>query len=223
VASSGLRLVPFVCALASGPARGAEQDAAARGNFLAGQAYFSRGEYRLAIAAFRAARDELDRPELDYNIALAQERLGDAARAVGAYERYLERRPDATDRAEIEQRIRGLRPHIGYLKVSRHPRSASLLLDGEPVPETEETLRATGGPHTVTLVSGTRHLDEARAIVEPGPTRVVSLRAARSRWWIGVAVAGVALAGAAVGLGVGLTTTRVAPPQQGNLGVLAVP
>src|SRR4051794_469646 len=102
----------------------------ARGHFRTGVAYFDRGEYAKALSEFKAARALSGRPELDFNIAKAYERLGDAARALSYYERYFQARPDAGPDAEAREQLEALRRRVGKLRITTAP-EAHLTVDGE--------------------------------------------------------------------------------------------
>jgi tetratricopeptide (TPR) repeat protein len=81
----------------------------------------ARGFYEQGVAAFRAgdfatARELFERaylldpsPILLFNLARANEELGDAGKATEYFQMYLDREPDAPDRAEVEQRMRALK------------------------------------------------------------------------------------------------------------------
>jgi tetratricopeptide (TPR) repeat protein len=219
VAALTLPLRPAVAAPLS------DTELAARGHYQAGTVYFQRGEYRRAVAAFLAAREQYDRPELDYNLGLAYERLGDAARALDAYERYLQRRPDADNRKEVETRTRALAALTGHITLEHQPVATRLLLDNEPIEvDGAGRLRATQGKHLLAVVRGEQHLEDREVRVSAGGvTRLALDRRPRSLWWVGVLVGGLAVAGLGVGLGVGLTRNNTEPAKEGTLGVHGVP
>jgi tetratricopeptide (TPR) repeat protein len=206
---------------------------AARGHFEAGRVYFGRGEWRRALEEFRAAARDLDRPEFDYNIAKSYDRLGDAARAVDYYRRYLAKRPDAADRAEVEQNVAALRARVGELVLETHTAGAALSVDDDPVAP-GVALALTEGKHRagarkdgflprtadLTLRGG----ETRRLTLVPIAPPVVVLRRP-SRWWIGVLVAGAAvLAAGAVLTGVLVARAEASDLYSGNVppGVVSV-
>ncbi|HTM44122.1 MAG TPA: tetratricopeptide repeat protein, partial [Polyangiaceae bacterium] len=69
----------------------------ARKLFVDAQAAFAAGEYQKAIDLFRRADAVNPRPELEYNIGLAYDQMGDSASALAAYRSYLRRSPDTAD------------------------------------------------------------------------------------------------------------------------------
>jgi tetratricopeptide (TPR) repeat protein len=77
----------------------------ARRHFEAGARYYQEGKYAEAIAEFEEIRKIKDTPNLDYNIARANDRLGNTDAALVAYRRYLTAASEARDAAEIRARI----------------------------------------------------------------------------------------------------------------------
>jgi tetratricopeptide (TPR) repeat protein len=91
--------------LMSHAAQAQDVKAQAKQHFSAGEARFKAGDYRAAIAEFGAADQLVPSPILSYNIGLCHERLGEDDLAVQRYRDYLVRRPDAANRAQVEDRI----------------------------------------------------------------------------------------------------------------------
>ena len=206
---------------------------AAQAHYEAGSTYFEQGDLRRAIVEFRAAQRDDDRPALDRNLGVCYEHLGDAARAVYHFRRYLDRSPASDERAELERRIATLLVHTGRLAVRTSTPDAHVTLDDEPIalPLTED-LVVTGGPHRlvatregalghsveVQIVDGTR----TEVAIDP-VVPVAAPRRKRHGLAIGLGVAGGAvLIGTAVVLGVVLGTRDQRSPYVGNLGVITV-
>lgn len=85
----------------------------------AGSAAFRKGDYATALGHYEKASAIKASPKLHYNIAVCHHRLmisakGDDARvfhndqAIGAYNRYIEANPNAPDRHEVAETVRGL-------------------------------------------------------------------------------------------------------------------
>lgn len=81
----------------------------ARTFFDRGTKLYAAGHYRAAAAAFTAALQLSDAPELHYNLAVTAERLGETADALDHYHAYLDALPEAPDRAEVQSRLSALR------------------------------------------------------------------------------------------------------------------
>lgn len=216
-------LVLAVASLARAQAPEDPKVRAARGHFQAGQVYFQQGDFRRALVEFQKAARDVDLPALDYDIARSWDRLGDAARAVERYERYLARAGDAEDRAQVAARVRELRPLVGTITIASKVAGAAVTLDGEAIEATRlgQPLRVTSGAHTLaaskdghlTRTVEVRVAGEQSVTVEVDPTpiapqkiteKVVVIEKQKApRWWIGVVVGAVAVAaGAAITTGV---------------------
>ncbi|MSP58883.1 MAG: tetratricopeptide repeat protein [Myxococcales bacterium] len=99
-----------VLAKPAGTAKDGGPLAQAKAHFLKGREAYEAGDYIAAIREFQAAQALSPSPLLDYNIGLAQEQFGDRKQAVAHYRAYLEAKPDATNRPDVEQRIAALDP-----------------------------------------------------------------------------------------------------------------
>jgi tetratricopeptide (TPR) repeat protein len=78
---------------------------AAQQLFRQGLEAFEKGRHDAAVKDFGAAYELLPLPEFLFNIALAYRMDGKCRQARLAYQRYLEVRPNAPNRAKVEQRI----------------------------------------------------------------------------------------------------------------------
>src|SRR5438067_8608833 len=87
------------------PAGGDEAMAQAKQHFETGRNAYNAGDYVTAIREFKAAEALRPSPILDYNIGLANEKLGKKRVAVKYYKRYLEQMPNAPNRPEVDGRI----------------------------------------------------------------------------------------------------------------------
>lgn len=76
---------------------------AAREHYDKGLALYHVADYPGAEAEFRAALALADAPELLFNLAQCARNLGDHARALELYHAFLERKPDAENRAKVEE------------------------------------------------------------------------------------------------------------------------
>jgi hypothetical protein len=61
------------------------------------------------VRYFERAHELSGRPQLLFNIGATFERMGERARAIDAFERYLREVPDAHNRSEVEERLHMLR------------------------------------------------------------------------------------------------------------------
>lgn len=96
-------VVATLCPVA---ARAQTADAEARQHFSTGRDAFSRGDFATAVTEFERAYTLSRRAQLLYNIGTTYERLHRWEEARSALQRYLDAVPEATDRAEVEGRLR---------------------------------------------------------------------------------------------------------------------
>jgi tetratricopeptide (TPR) repeat protein len=103
----------LVVVLLAGSNAGAIEDedlaaARARTLFERGMSHFQAAEYDSAIAMWEEAFRTKPAPEFLYNIGQAYRRLRRPDQALPYYRRYLELRPDALNRGDVERIIAGL-------------------------------------------------------------------------------------------------------------------
>ncbi|HJL02562.1 MAG TPA: PEGA domain-containing protein [Polyangiaceae bacterium LLY-WYZ-15_(1-7)] len=129
-----------------------EERQQAREAYAQGQELFRAGQFEESLASFERAYELIPNPVVLLGVAEASERTGDVTRTIEALEGYLEGRPDAPDRADVEARLERLRAIPGQIFVSTDPQGATIVLDGEDTGEvTPATLEAGAGDHVVSL------------------------------------------------------------------------
>lgn len=87
------------------PAEDPEPLEAARAAFEAGQTAYEAGRFEEAATQFERSFALSQEPDILFNLANAYDRLRRDREALESYRRYLELRPDTSDRAQIEARI----------------------------------------------------------------------------------------------------------------------
>jgi hypothetical protein len=215
-----------------------EELEAARAHYLAGKAYFVGGNLLRALREFQAAAANMDLPELDYNLALTYDKLGNAARAIEFYNRYRARRPDDVQARELVGRVTELQSKVGHVSIVTTVPGATFGLDDEPLEASKlnAAFPVTAGMHRLVASKDGYHSraieihvtagQEIRVDLDPIPPqtivqrteRVIVERPARVRWWIPVVVVGsVLVAGGAITAGVLASRTQVSPPYRGNV------
>jgi tetratricopeptide (TPR) repeat protein len=177
-------LVAFVLALwtntSSPPAAFAQDDIeAAKAHFSRGTRLYQVGEYRQASEEFKAAHLAKPDPAFLYNIAQCHRQLGELEQAVTLYRRYLAGSPNASNRAEVEDRIADLEA-----QVAAHKRGVS----------------ASPLPGRVPPVSVQPIADAAVANPQPAGSSLRYLR------WVAAGVT-LALAGGAIASGLSASST----------------
>lgn len=144
------------------------------------QAVSAYGErrYKDAILLFQQADGLRPNPAFSFNIGIAYEDMGDSAMALHYYRQYLRQLPKASDRDEVDQRIRRLERAIAdkglqQVTILSNPSSAVVKLDGKPRGLTPWTGEIAPGLHTVTLTLA-GYEDETREFDLP-PTRAIDV------------------------------------------------
>lgn len=118
-----LGVVPAGTALASS-ADDSSSTLLAKIHLQAGVAHFNAGEYADAEREMLRAYSLRHVPELKYNLAQCQERLGALDRALVSYQEYLRDRPDAPDALEVQRRTASLQERIKSGALPKPPASA---------------------------------------------------------------------------------------------------
>jgi tetratricopeptide (TPR) repeat protein len=93
------------------PAR-ADDVTSARDHFKRGQTHYGLGEFEQAAAEFREAYRLRDEPAILFNIAQSFRRAGNAREAYSYYSKFLERKPAASNRADVERFIEQMRRKV---------------------------------------------------------------------------------------------------------------
>jgi len=110
-----------------------DDDQRARQHYEAGEAYYQEGDYEGAVRELRRAYELSHRPQLFYNLYLAQERLGEFAEAAAHLEACLRETPGAADRELLERRLTNLRSRVeGAIAPTEEAPEALLPLGDEP-------------------------------------------------------------------------------------------
>ena len=168
----------FLVAILVGAAQADEDPTVqARQLFDSGRRHFDLAEYDAALADFKEAYRTKDDPVFLYNIALCHRLLGQKAEALRLFKNYLQRRPDAPNREDIERRIAALDDEIA----------------------SEARARASAESERMAAQQSEAFEKSAAAAVRPAEKPPLY-----KRWWLWTAVGGVVVVGLAVGLGVGL-------------------
>jgi len=104
----------------AGPAR-ADVKAEARTLYEQATAHYDRGEYDAAIGEFKQAYELTHEPGLLFNLAQTYRLKKDAHEALHFYQRYLELKPDATNRADAEAQMAKMKEAIAAEQPQKPP------------------------------------------------------------------------------------------------------
>jgi tetratricopeptide (TPR) repeat protein len=124
----------------------------ARKAYNQGQKAFDSGDYQEAKDAFQKAYDTVPNPVVLLSIAESQIHLKELDEAIANLERYLEERPGADDRAEVEKRIEEVKQTPAVLAIMSDPSGADISVDGiDTYKTTPAEIELAPGEHTVEL------------------------------------------------------------------------
>jgi Ni,Fe-hydrogenase III small subunit len=141
----------------------AEQREAARVAYDRGRKLFAENKFADARAAFQEAYDNVPNPIVLVSIGECQLRLGNFEDSHDAFTRYLEGRPDAPDRADVEKKLADIVAMPATLVITTAPAGASVKVDGQDSGKvTPAEIHVPRGLHTLELT-----LAGYTAITEP--------------------------------------------------------
>lgn len=125
----------------------------ARRAYAKGQNAFAQGDFAAAQTAFEEAYANVPNPIVLVSIGEAAAKQGKITTALAAYEQYLRVRPDAPDRADVEQKHAVLAQTPGEVAVTSEPAGADVIVDGRAVGQrTPTTLQIAPGAHRIEVV-----------------------------------------------------------------------
>lgn len=143
----------------------ADEAAQAKASYDEGVQAFRAQDYETALAHFERAHALDPSPILLYNMARANEELGRPAASIERFEQYLEAVPDASDRPEVERRVRVMRAIVDNIESNDR-----VALTATEVPPAPTSLRpfaygafAAGAVMAVVWIVGVVNLDSARS------------------------------------------------------------
>lgn len=139
--------------------------AVAKAAYDEGVGAFRGQDYETALAHFERAYALDPSPILLYNMARANEELGRPAASIERFEQYLEAAPDASDRGDVERRVRVMRAIVENIE-----QNDRVALTATEVPPAPTSLRpfaygalAAGAVMAVVWIVGVVNLDGARS------------------------------------------------------------
>jgi hypothetical protein len=195
----------------------------AKAHFNTGQLYYERGRYPDAAREFEEAYRLSNRPELLYNMGKSYDGIGDHARALAAYRRFLAAVTVSADRPAVTARVEQLAQLVGVVTVKASVEGSQVTVDGAVVGTTPlaDALELNPGTHKLTVVREGYATWRGDVVASPGQAQTVTclqvslVKVIRvevptekkvpiyKRWYlwtaIGVVVVGGVVAGAVVG------------------------
>jgi hypothetical protein len=140
------------CSTASAQAPTPKDKAHARELYALGQQMFRQGDFGGALRAFEDAYRSVPNPVVLLSVAECQVRIEQYTEAVVSLTRYLEERPQAPDRPQVEAQIQKLREKPGIVSVESTPPGANIWVDGLPTAlTTPADVELLAGDHVVVV------------------------------------------------------------------------
>jgi tetratricopeptide (TPR) repeat protein len=200
----------------------------ARDHYKRGLAAYGLGQFSEAALEYEAAFKLEPDPALLYNAAQAHRLGGNAHRALELYQSYLRLFGDgSTNRSEVERHIADLKKAVEAEKVaaSTPPTKPIILTPLEKPPEVTPELKSASRPalEPAAAQPAAQPLVPTKSKAPPSSVplaRAEETRSARPWWkrgWVWGAVAGIAVAGVAIGVGVALAPAKDPVPSMGSL------
>jgi hypothetical protein len=141
----------------------------AREAYAQGQRAFAQGEFAVAQAAFEEAFANVPNPIVLVSIAESAAKQGRVDVALAAYDKYLRLRPDAPDRADVEEKRSALAQTPGEITLTSEPPGADVTVDGQPTGKrTPALLQLSPGEHRIELALAGHAADPQALDVAPG-------------------------------------------------------
>lgn len=155
-----------------------EQIAQAREAYAAAEADYEAGRYAAAESSFWRAYNAVPNPVILVGLARSQARQGNYYGANGAFERYLAARPDAPDRAAIEEEMAEYASHTGTLHVETSRPGAAIQVDGSDTGEvTPADIELVAGDHMVVVNQRGQEVQQPIRVEEDGTSISIPLGA----------------------------------------------
>ncbi|MFT3928067.1 MAG: PEGA domain-containing protein [Myxococcales bacterium] len=150
--------------------------ARARELYTLGQQMFRQGDFAGAEKSFVDAYAAVPNPIVLLSIAECQVRTENFTEAVVTLSRYVSERPDAPDRAQVEEQIQKLKAKPGLVTVESTPAGATIWVDGQNSSRiTPADIELPAGDHVISVEAQGYNNAEQTVTVLIGSVQRVSL------------------------------------------------
>lgn len=148
----------------------------ARELYTMGQQMFRQGDFAGAQRNFEDAYRAVPNPIVLLSIAECEVRTENFTGAVVTLSRYISERPDAPDRAQVEEQIAKLKAKPGIVTVESTPAGATIWVDGQSTSQvTPADIELPAGDHMISVEAQGYHNAEQQVTVLLGSQQRVSL------------------------------------------------
>jgi tetratricopeptide (TPR) repeat protein len=190
-----LWLLLVLTVVSAGAARADEdRDFRARQLYELGRKAYTDGDFQTAYDSFKNSYSLSHKPGLLYNVASALQQLKRPHDAAETLRSYLRLRPDDSERAQIEERIKALEEEQRLVDIDR----------GRQTPSPEHAPQATPETPVLTTPSTETPASATPAVATAAAADNARARRRKRNITIAVTVGSIAVVGLGVGLGLGL-------------------
>jgi iron complex outermembrane receptor protein len=187
--------------------------AQAKAHFTVGAAHYAAARYNEAIVEYQAAYDLLPLPDMLFNLAQCYKMKGNAMRAIEYYSRFLATAPSGRASEEAKRSVAALQP-LAAAEEQAARAAAKAEAAARAAAQRDAAAREAARRDAAQREAERREqerLAKAKALVEAERQRKKEApRPLYRRWWLWT-IAGVVVAGAAAGIGAGVSTRAKDP------------
>lgn len=175
------------------PARAGKGDAAA--HLVRGSRLYEQGRYDDAVAELKAGYAIEPRADFLYALGQAERKRGDCKAAIGWYQRYVDSGPSSQRTVATLMQIDRCKQELASATSARPPSPVTPPAGVEP----PASAPSPTPPETTPAPE-----QAAPPVAAAAPSRAPERTPVYKRWWLWTTIAGVALVGAGVGVGIWL-------------------
>jgi hypothetical protein len=158
---AGLLAACSAVASTAGAQQPSDRRAEARARASEGLALHKQGDDAGALVKFQQAYALVPMPEILFDMALAEQRVGRLLDAQAGYRKCLADPTFSTHAAEVQKHLDELKAQLGHLKIDAPPATV-LTIDGQPVADWSVPIDVMPGTHAIDASNGwhvTRSVD----------------------------------------------------------------
>jgi len=207
---------------AQAPAQGVDQTdlELAKAHYRTGELYYERGRFPDAAREFEEAYRLSHRSDLLYNMGKAYDGVGDYAKALVAYRRWLAEVPHGSDRPQVESRVQAMQSLVGKLEIHASQDGSSVTVDGVEVGPSPlaQAIEVNPGAHKLVVAHEGYKTWRKTQVASPGRLDTITVEQESlikvqvveverkekavpvyKKWWLWTALGAVVAAGAVTG------------------------
>jgi len=203
-------------------AQGEDNAAQAKASFKAGQEFFKAGDYVEALRAFKKANKLHPHPDIVFMVGQAQRNLKIHGGAIISFKAYLDGKPEAEDREDVERLIE----ELDFLDEAEGSAEDPTLKDEEEAERKAEAARLAAAEKKRKAAEAKKRKARRKTRRQDAPHALTPSKKKDKpiykKWWFWAAVGGgLVVVGGTVGIVAWQTSGADAP--EGSLGTFDIP